>query len=218
MTLKNKPVLFVYGQQEHYKNYAAAATAAGGSLQFSLDIREAEGCHGLLLPGGGDLEPWRYGQVNIASRGLEPERDQAELVLLEQFTVKRKPVLGICRGLQTINVFFGGTLIQDLPGHVAAGERDRLHVVDTAADAFGRFWGERPVVNSAHHQAANRLGTGLQAIQWAPDGTIEALAHRGLPVWAVQWHPERLTGMWAIRGAADGGKLWRAFLALCGSA
>lgn len=209
------PVLLTYGERERYQNYAVAIAAAGGLLRFSLETGEAEDCDGLLLPGGGDLEPWRYGQLNTASRGLEPERDRAELELLERFTALRRPVLGICRGLQTINVFFGGTLIQDLPGHGAAGERDRLHTVRTAPGSPGRMWGERPIVNSAHHQAADRLGTGLRAVQWALDGTVEALVHRALPVWAVQWHPERLTGTLAVRGAADGGLLLRAFLELC---
>lgn len=141
-------------------------------------------------------------------------RDAAELDLLEHFTAEGKPVLGICRGLQTINVFFGGTLVQDLPGHNAL-TRDRLHAVDTAVGTFGRLWGERTIVNSAHHQAVDRLGTGLQSVQWAPDGTVEALLHSKLPVWAVQWHPERLTGPMAIQGAADGGRLLEAFLGLC---
>lgn len=208
------PVLFVYGRQEKYQNYRKVISAAGGLLRFSMDIGEAAGCDGLLLPGGGDMEPWRYGQTNSASRGLEPERDAAELDLLEHFTAEGKPVLGICRGLQTINVFFGGTLVQDLPGHNAL-TRDRLHAVDTAVGTFGRLWGERTIVNSAHHQAVDRLGTGLQSVQWAPDGTVEALLHSKLPVWAVQWHPERLTGPMAIQGAADGGRLLEAFLGLC---
>ena len=208
------PVLFVYGRQEKYQNYRKVISAAGGLLRFSMDIGEAAGCDGLLLPGGGDMEPWRYGQTNSASRGLEPERDAAELDLLEHFTAEGKPVLGICRGLQTINVFFGGTLVQDLPGHNAL-TRDRLHAVDTAVGTFGRLWGERTIVNSAHHQAVDRLGTGLQSVQWAPDGTVEALLHSKLPVWAVQWHPERLTGPMAIQGAADGGRLLDAFLGLC---
>lgn len=161
------PVLFVYGRQEKYQNYRKAISAAGGLLRFSMDIGEAAGCDGLLLPGGGDMEPWRYGQTNSASRGLEPERDAAELDLLEHFTAEGKPVLGICRGLQTINVFFGGTLVQDLPGHNAL-TRDRLHAVDTAVGTFGRLWGERTIVNSAHHQAVDRLGTGLPV---SPVGT-----------------------------------------------
>ena len=208
------PVLFAYGQRARYQNYTAAIMAAGGLLRFSEETSEAADCDGLLLPGGGDLEPWRYGQENFACRDLEPERDDAELVLLERFTVSGKPVLGICRGLQTINVFFGGTLVQDLPGHSAVS-RDRLHAVAAAPRTFGSLWGTRPVVNSAHHQAADRLGTGLQAVQWAPDGTVEAFCHETLPVWAVQWHPERLTGPMAIAGAADGGRLLEAFLERC---
>ena len=146
----------------------------------------------LLLPGGGDLEPWRYGQENTASRGLEPERDEAELRLLQDFTALGKPVLGVCRGLQTINVFFGGTLAQDVPGHGAWEEGDRLHSVRTAPSPLRPLWRERMTVNSAHHQAADRLGSGLRAVRWAEDGVVEALCHERLPVWAVQWHPERL--------------------------
>lgn len=73
-------------------------------------------CDCLLLPGGGDMESWRYGQKNTAGRDLEPERDALELDLLADFTALGKPVLGICRGMQSINVFFGGDLVQDWPG------------------------------------------------------------------------------------------------------
>lgn len=207
------PKLFVYGRQEQYRNYLGAISAAGGMLRFSLDIRETAGCGGLLLPGGGDLDPACYGQSNVSSGRPEALRDAVELALLEHFAVRGLPVLGICRGLQVINVYFGGTLIQDLPGHSAA-TRDRLHAVDTAAGTFGRLWRERVIVNSAHHQAADRLGSGLRVVQWAPDGTVEALVHGSLPIWAVQWHPERLTGPLTVAGTADGGRLLGAFLEL----
>lgn len=180
---------FVWGKPEQYKNYRTAVEAAGGKLCFGGD---PERCDFLLLPGGGDLEPWRYGQENTASHGLEPERDSAELELIDRFVTLRKPVFGVCRGMQTINVFFGGTLIQDMQGHSTVKGSDRYHKVRTAVSPLGDLCGEAPIVNSAHHQAVDRLGTGLQAVQWAPDGIVEAVCHRSLPVWAVQWHPERL--------------------------
>lgn len=199
--------IFIRGRAERYGNYCRAVVRAGGQVRFSEDPGDAEGCGALLLPGGGDLEPWRYGQENRASRNLEPDRDGAELALLARFAARGRPVLGICRGLQVINVFFGGTLIQDLPGHSALEEKDRLHPARTAPSFLLPLCGPRCVVNSAHHQAADRLGQGLEAAQWAEDGVLEALYHRALPVWAVQWHPERLD-------RPEGGAVFRAFLAL----
>lgn len=202
-----RQTVYIWGTPERFANYRRWVESAGGRAVFGKDA----GGRGirwdaLLLPGGGDLEPWRYGQENTASRSLEPERDRAELALLEDFTAAGKPVLGVCRGLQTVNVFFGGTLAQDIPGHGALEGRDRLHAVRTAPSALLPFLGEKALVNSAHHQAADRLGSGLRAVQWAADGVVEALCHRRLPVWAVQWHPERL------RDRSLGRRLMGAFL------
>ena len=117
--------------------------------------------------------------------------------------------------MQVINVFFGGTLIQDLPGHGQVRGADRLHPVRTGASPLRGLWGEGVIVNSAHHQAVARLGAGLEAAQWAPDGTVEALFCRKKPVWGVQWHPERLAGALAVDGTAEGARLFRAWLDLC---
>lgn len=201
--------VFIWGAPDRYENYRRAVVLAGGQVRFGADPAEAWNCGALLLPGGGDLEPWRYGQENRCARGLEPERDAAELALLERFTALRRPVLGVCRGMQTINVFFGGTLVQDLPGHGAREGRDRLHPVRTEPSFLLPLCGERCVVNSAHHQAVDRLGHGLRAVQRAEDGVVEALCHEALPVWGVQWHPERLASL-------EGPAVFRAFLALGG--
>lgn len=197
--------VYIWGGPERFANYRRWVEAAGGRAVFGGDPGEAA-ADALLLPGGGDLEPWRYGRENTASRGLEPERDAAELLLLQTFVSAGKPVLGVCRGLQAVNVFFGGTLVQDVPGHGALENGDRSHGVRTVPCPLLSHCGEWTEVNSAHHQAADRLGSGLQAVQWAEDGVVEALCHQRLPVWAVQWHPER------VKNRLLGSRLMEAFL------
>ena len=200
--------VWIPGDEETFRNYCAVLRRAGGIPCFHAP---PEDCDCLLLPGGGDLEPWRYGQANTASRGLDPERDALEQRLLDHFISRKKPVLGVCRGMQAINVFFGGDLVQDWPGHSAVNGADRMHPVFTAPSVLRDLYGAHCAVNSSHHQIAGRLGSGLEALQWADDGTVEALRHRTLPVWGVQWHPERLRGD-RIR-TCDGILLYRAFLA-----
>lgn len=201
--------VYISGDQATYGTYGRAVALAGGVPCFG---GAPEACDALLLPGGGDMEPWRYGQENTASRDLEPERDARELALLEVFTQQRKPVLGICRGMQSINVFFGGDLVQDWPGHSAVDGVDRLHTVRAAPSLMRDLYGQTCVVNSCHHQIVGRLGSGLRAVQWAEDDVIEAFRHRSLPVWGLQWHPERLLDA-PQNGAVDGLLFYRLFLA-----
>ena len=183
-------MIFLYGQGDAFPNYRQAIEAAGGQLRCSVRMDDAETCSGLLLPGGGDIAPWRYGAQNAGSLPPDPEQDWAELTLTERFASANKPILGICRGLQIINVFFGGTLLQDIPGHRSMDGIDRFHRVWTEP-RFRCLLPER-IVNSSHHQAVLSIGAGLRGIQWAPDGTVEALVHSSLPILAVQWHPERM--------------------------
>ena len=117
--------------------------------------------------------------------------------------------------MQVLNVFFGGTLLQDLPGHSQWNGIDRLHRLRAVPSVLRDLLGDSPVVNSAHHQAVDRLGSGLQAVQWAPDGTVEAVVHQSLPVWGVQYPPERLAGSLPKSRASDGRRLLAAWLSLC---
>jgi putative glutamine amidotransferase len=181
--------VYLAGREENYLNYRIGIEAAGGMIRFGGDPLE---CDALLLPGGGDLEPWRYGQQNLGSRSIDAKRDQRELDLMDLFIWQRKPVLGICRGLQVVNVYFGGSLIQNLEGHSAVNGADRYHSVQTTEPKMENLLGAKVIVNSAHHQAIDRLGKGLTVFQKAPDGIIEGIFHESLPVWAVQWHPERV--------------------------
>ena len=210
-------VILIPGRRKSFDNYRLAVEAAGGRAVFSEESGALEWA-GLLLPSGGDVEPWRYGMGNTASRDMDPGRDAAEFALLEKALAAGMPVLGICRGMQVLNVALGGTLRQDLPGHSRFRGMDRLHRVRGVDSLFTKLYGGRVSVNSAHHQAVERIGVGLRPVQWAPDGTVEALEHETLPVWGVQWHPERLRGRFAMRGTADGDLLFRTFVAQCAAA
>lgn len=154
---------------------------------------------GLLLPGGYDMNPAEYGEENHGSGIWHDEEDELQMHWLSSFTEMKKPVLGICRGHQVINVFFGGTLIQNLPD-AEKHARDEGSSVDKYHDAeimdesswLQQIYGKKVLaVNSSHHQAVDKLGKGMIADAYAPDGVEEASHHAQLPVYSVQFHPER---------------------------
>ncbi len=156
---------------------------------------------GLLLTGGGDVEPARYGARPAAeSGGVDAERDAAEQYLFEEAARRGIPVLAICRGIQMLNVARGGTLIQHLPAvttesHLVIERRtEAVHSVRVDTDsALSRIVGkDRLETNSLHHQAVDRLGRQLAAVAWADDGVIEAVEDPDREIVAVQWHPEQM--------------------------
>jgi putative glutamine amidotransferase len=192
--------------------YVQAVLAAGGLpviltplLGPSLAGRALDGVDGLILTGGEDLDPAWYGAE--PSPLLSPPSRERDLFELALFAVARQrglPILGICRGIQLINVGLGGTLFQDLPSerpgavnHRPDGARDlrshrvRLDPGSRAAEALG---GTTVTVNSSHHQAINDLAAGLRPTGWTDDQLIEAVESTGDTPWllAVQWHPEEM--------------------------
>lgn len=167
--------VLVWDGGHDYVNYTRALSAVGLEAVVSAGSGEAAHCAALLLPGGGD----------IADR-LPPEEER----VIAAFAAAEKPILGICRGLQALNVFFGGTLYAHISGHQSP-EGDISHAT-RAVGELAELVGMEPLVNSSHHQAVCRLGAGLSVRQWAADGVIEGICHTGLPILAVQWHPERL--------------------------
>ena len=193
----------VFLPQPGFENYVAALRALGAEPQSE----RPEDCAALLLPGGGDIHPRRYGQPLRGSVQIDEARDAVEWAAFFEFFRAGKPILGICRGCQLVNVALGGTLRQDIPNHSAyAKGHDRLHGSRTDDPLLRELYGARFPVNSAHHQAVDALGEGLRPVQWAEDGTVEALRHVAAPLFAVQWHPERL------RSPTDGWRLLAAWL------
>lgn len=203
-----RPRIYICGDEKTYFHYARAVLRVGGIASFTA----ADTCDGLLLPGGGDIDPHRYGQENTASRNVDSALDAREFALLDRFLAAGKPILGVCRGMQLLNVYFGGTLVQDCRGHEAIDGADRLHRVENTSGLFRRLFGKNCIVNSAHHQIVARVGSGLTVGQRASGGVVEALCHKALPVWGVQWHPERLPRKSGEIPLADGLALYRAFL------
>ena len=200
-----------------YENYGSFVTAAGGQPVFIKDYYESENFDGLLLPGGGDIDPEFYGQPNTASHGIDRQLDKLQLEMAKRFINDKKPILGICRGHQLINVALGGTLVQDIFGkdiHTPEdSEGDKIHHVKVCRNSFiSGIYGEEFFVNSSHHQALDQLGEGLEPILLADDGIIEACHHRLLPIYTVQFHPERMSFAHRRNDTIDGSVIIRFFL------
>ena len=215
-----KPHILISGGKSGCPNYIRAVQDAGGeAVPVYAQTPETSVYDGLVLCGGGDVADSFVGMVNPAPMEVDADRDRAELELIHRFLQAGLPVLGICRGHQILNLALGGTLTLDLTPdghaiHTRDGRQDKYHPVRSEpASLAERLFGPSCIVNSAHHQAVDRLAPGLTATQWSEDGVIEAFASEQLPVWGVQWHPERLNG---DNGSADGSLLFRAFLARCG--
>ncbi|HEV7730866.1 MAG TPA: gamma-glutamyl-gamma-aminobutyrate hydrolase family protein [Candidatus Binatia bacterium] len=157
---------------------------------------------GLILPGGGDVDPAHYGGGHHeANYGISAERDRFELTLARlAVTRPQLPLLCVCRGMQLLNVALGGDLIAHIPDHFGEAVVHRApalkpctHDVRIDADSrLGRVLGSEALsVQSIHHQAVGRLGRDLRAVAWSPDGVVEAIESEVHPfVVGVQWHPE----------------------------
>ncbi|MCC6990928.1 MAG: gamma-glutamyl-gamma-aminobutyrate hydrolase family protein [Acidobacteria bacterium] len=161
---------------------------------------------GLMLTGGGDVDPALYGATPHATFGAaEPGRDAFEIALVRAVLDAGKPVFAICRGMQVLNVALGGDLVQDIPTEVNGAAHHDVRepryalaheVWTTQGSRFSTLMREKLVdgescqVNSRHHQAVKHLGAGLEVVATAPDGVIEAVERPGAFCLGVQWHPE----------------------------
>lgn len=182
--------------------YARAVVEAGGLpvlLPGFVDPAAYAGrLDGLLLSGGADIEPQRYGAIPVAELGaVEPERDEFELGLVAVAVADELPILGICRGVQVLNVWGGGTLRQHVPAHARwdidpADEID--HVTVEPDSTLHELYGDGRAINSLHHQTIDTVAPGWRVTARSDDGVIEALEWPGREIVAVQWHPEMLDG------------------------
>jgi putative glutamine amidotransferase len=160
------------------------------------------GCSGLLLPGGVDINPENYFQVNTGLSKVNDEskvRDKFERELIDIALKNHLPILGICRGFQLVNVHLGGTLFQHIENHRdGEGKKDLIHKVKVNRESklFSLVNSEEGIVNSSHHQAVDKISDELIATAYSEDGIVEALEWKDevnkSPLLLVQWHPERM--------------------------
>ena len=178
------------------------------------NLDDIQNCNGIILTGGQDINPRLYNQPDFLAycdpKYIDEKRDEFEWKVLQHTEEKQVPLLGICRGLQFVNVYFGGTLVPDIPAfgkfnHSKFEEgKDREHTVEIDKNSMlhkilGREKGE---VNSAHHQSADMPGYGLVANALSPDGVIEGMERKEPEgksfLMLIQWHPERMANQESI--------------------
>ena len=206
------------------QNYVDQVAAAGGAPVLLPPVAGVEAAvgrlDGLIISGGPDLEPARYGeQPGPLTTVVRPPRDAAEIALFDAALEAGVPVLGICRGMQLMNVALGGTLAQHLPdvvGHEehcptpgAMGEHEVTVGPSGSRSLLSELLGPGPLcVPTHHHQGVDVLGSGLTATAWAADGVVEAIEMDRPFALGVQWHPE----------AGDDPRLFRALIAAAATA
>lgn len=192
------------------RNISKAVTMAGG-IPIILPVNEpeiaqkyAELVDGLILAGGEDVSPILYGEdARNTIKATYPKRDKAEVAITEKIIASGKPILGICRGLQLLNVIFGGTLYQDLSEkedifvkHIQETPSNHpIHTVSVNEKSYmSSFLSDELFVNSFHHQVIRDLGKGLRIAAKSNDGVIEAIesVDENKSIIAIQWHPENL--------------------------
>jgi putative glutamine amidotransferase len=179
---------------EHAGGRAMLLPPSDSAVEETLDALD-----GLLLSGGADIDPALYGAPEHAdTQALRPDRDSAEMLLLEAALRRDVPVLAVCRGMQLLNVARGGDLVQHLPDitggdthRQTAGEFAEHDVTVTPDSRVGQLVGERGSVRSHHHQGIATVGKGLREVAWAEDHTVEGIEDpdRSFAI-GVLWHPE----------------------------
>jgi putative glutamine amidotransferase len=198
---------------EHAGGRALIVPPSDDAIEETLDVLD-----GLILSGGGDLDPGLYAaEPHPETDAPDPRRDRAELSLLEAALERDLPVLAVCRGSQLLNVALGGDLVQHLPDTL--GHERHKHEPGTFSDhavrldpesRVGGLLGEHAPVKSHHHQGYGRVGEGLRVAAWADDGSPEALEDPGRRfAIGVLWHPEEGEDFALFRGLVDEARGYR---------
>lgn len=220
--MENKKLrIAIPAPEKDVPNYVAALKELGAEPVLVQPDCDAVEFDALLLPGGVDVDPHRYGEENTACGTIDDELDAWQFAVLEKFVQLKKPVLGICRGHQLLNVYFGGSLIQHIPcaekhARDKGSAVDKVHNNTCEEGSFlAKLYGAKFATNSSHHQAVKEPGAKLHSVMRSPEGIVEAMYHEELPVWSVQFHPERMCFAHKRDDTVDGSRLLGWFLDQC---
>ncbi len=217
--MKKIMIAGLYAPNDTYENYVYALEQLGAEGFISLEPERIAEADGLLLPGSEqDINPKLWGEKDICTNDVNDDLDNVQWRLLELAEEQNKAVLGVCRGMQFMNVFCGGSLIQDLP----FAEEHKMTTPDKYHNLYHRegffmynLFGAESEVNTLHHQGVGRIGTGFEAVSvWndGEDSVVEAIWNEDRKMLGVQWHPERMVRFGNETQQEDGRKLIKYFL------
>jgi len=192
---------------EHYCRWVVAGGGSPVVIPILDDTKLASvivsRLDGIIVSGGVDVDPTYYNEANTHSLGVSPERDRFEIALVQAARRENKAILGICRGIQILNISFGGSLYQDIPTMIVGvlqhnnweAGKDAYHAVSFSRPSpLSKLFGQDEIqVNSSHHQSLREIGKGLEVLAASSDGVVESVTcPSDRFTFGVQWHPERM--------------------------
>lgn len=226
--IKNPTSAFTYPADVINAGYATSLMKAGAlpflipsTLSKDTITETVKAVDGILIPGGNDIDPSFYNEVaKEYTKDFNRNNDLFQFMMIEEALAQKKPIMGICRGLQVLNVFFNGSLYQDVEKEKEKSIRHKCyespegvsHEVEIKKNSLlhDAVKKERLSVNSLHHQGIRELGEDLEAVAFSPDGLIEGIENREKGILAVQWHPEALV----MAEDEDALKIFRLFVSM----
>ena len=211
-----QPRLVMFEEDETHKVLPSEFRRLGCTVTSADTLKEADPSDydALIVPGGGDVDPSLWGDPPHPAAGpFTPDTDRLQIRVIDRFAKAGKPILGICRGAQLINVAFGGTMIQNLyPNETSPTYEDGFHTVRNEKNSWvGQIYGKKASVYFHHHQAVDRPGHGIRITSWSKDHPYrhaEAIEHESLPIYGVQWHPDTYV-------ERQGNEIYKAFVRVC---
>lgn len=177
-------------------NYIRGCELVGLDYVVSCEVKNLDGYDGLILVGStSSTDPSLYGASIINCTEIDRDFDLACIEVIKHFISKNKPILGICKGIQIINVALGGTLNQNIKNHKKSGLVNAHKVYKVSDNLLSEFYGDEFYVNSTHMQCVDKVAPTLHVTFVSKSGSVEAVEHENGKVIGVQWHPEKLLGV-----------------------